>query len=59
MSEAFRAFFTKAGSPVVLDVGDKLSVTVTFSLNGFGANGKATYHKAGKPMEIVDALAAA
>src|SRR6185312_8871926 len=32
-SEAFWAYFTNSGSPVVLGVGDKLSVSVTFSLN--------------------------
>lgn len=39
-SEAFWAFFTDAGSPVNLSVGDTLSVSVTFSLNGFQANGQ-------------------
>lgn len=38
-SEAFWAYFTDAGSPVVLGVGDKLSVSVTFSVSGFLANG--------------------
>ena len=38
-SEGFWAYFTKAGSPIILDVGDKLSVAVTFSLNGFANNG--------------------
>jgi polygalacturonase len=37
-SDAFWAFFTPAGSPVVLGVGDKLSVAVTFSLSGFKNN---------------------
>jgi hypothetical protein len=37
-SEAFWAFFTPSGAPVVLGVGDKLSVSVTFSLSGFLAN---------------------
>jgi pectin methylesterase-like acyl-CoA thioesterase len=37
-SEAIWAYFTKAGSPVALGVGDKLAVIVTFSLNGFTAN---------------------
>ncbi len=39
-SEAFWAYFTKAGSPVVLGVGDKLTVSVTFALSGFAANGQ-------------------
>lgn len=39
-SEGFWAFFTNAGSPIVLGVGDKLSVSVTFSLSGFRANGQ-------------------
>jgi pectin methylesterase-like acyl-CoA thioesterase len=39
-SEAFWAFFTDAGSPIVLGVGDTLSVSVTFSLSGFLANGQ-------------------
>jgi pectin methylesterase-like acyl-CoA thioesterase len=39
-SEAFWAYFTNAGSPIVLGVGDKLSVSVTFSLSGFLANGQ-------------------
>src|SRR5580704_12685128 len=39
-SDAFWAFFTPAGAPVVLDVGDKLSAAVTFSLSGFLANGQ-------------------
>src|SRR5437660_9283750 len=39
-SEAFWAYFTNAGSPIVLAVGDKLSVSMTFSLAGFLANGQ-------------------
>ena len=39
-SDAFWAYFTNAGSPVVLGVGDKLAVAVTFSLSGFAANGQ-------------------
>jgi hypothetical protein len=39
-SEAFWAYFTNSGSPVRLGVGDTLSVSVTFSLNGFLANGQ-------------------
>lgn len=39
-SEAVWAFFTKAGSPVSLGAGDKLTVAVTFSLTGFLANGQ-------------------
>src|SRR5260221_14430033 len=38
-SEAFWAYFTKAGSPIVMGTGDKLSVAVTFSLSGFQNNG--------------------
>src|SRR5439155_25877264 len=38
-SEAFWAYFTKAGSPIVMGPGDKLSVSVTFSLSGFQNNG--------------------
>src|SRR5258708_25655284 len=38
-SEAFWAYFTKAGSPIVMGAGDKLSVSVTFSLLGFQNNG--------------------
>ncbi len=38
-SEAFWAFFTNAGQPVTLGVGDKLTVALTFSLTGFQANG--------------------
>src|SRR5262249_37888784 len=39
-SEAWWAYFTPSGSPIVLGVGDKLSVSVTFSLNGFLPNGQ-------------------
>jgi hypothetical protein len=39
-SEAFWAYFTPSGAPIVLGVGDKLSVAVTFSLSGFAANGQ-------------------
>jgi len=39
-SEAFWAYFTPAGSPLILGVGDKLSVSVTFSLSGFQNNGQ-------------------
>jgi pectin methylesterase-like acyl-CoA thioesterase len=39
-SEAFWAFFTDAGAPIVLGVGDKLSVAVAFSLSGFKNNGQ-------------------
>ena len=39
-SEAVWAFFTKAGAPVMLGVGDKLTVAVTFSLAGLLANGQ-------------------
>lgn len=38
-SEAAWAFFTEAGSPVNLGVGDKLSVSLNFSMSGFTANG--------------------
>ncbi len=38
-SEAFWAFFTNVGSPVVLGVGDRLAVALSFSLSGFQANG--------------------
>ena len=37
--EAFWAYFTKAGSPIVLGVGEKLSVSVPFSITGFQSNG--------------------
>ena len=39
-SEGFWAFFTKSGSPLVLGVGDRLSVAVTFSVAGFQNNGQ-------------------
>lgn len=39
-SDAFWAFFTAGGSPVILGVGDTLSVAVTFSLSGFQNNGQ-------------------
>jgi len=39
-SEGFWAYFTKSGSPIVLGVGDKLTVSLTFSLQGFLANGQ-------------------
>jgi len=39
-SEAIWAYFTKSGSPIALGVGDKLSVSVTFSVTGFTANGQ-------------------
>jgi len=39
-SDAFWAFFTPAGSPVVLGVGDTLSVAAAFSLSGFKNNGQ-------------------
>jgi len=39
-SEGFWAYFTPPGSPVILGIGDKLSVAVTFSLSGFLANGQ-------------------
>jgi pectin methylesterase-like acyl-CoA thioesterase len=39
-SDAFWAYFTNAGAPVVLGVGDKLAVAVTFSLSGFKNNGQ-------------------
>lgn len=39
-SEAVWAFFTKAGSPMNLGVGDKMSVAITFALSGFLANGQ-------------------
>jgi pectin methylesterase-like acyl-CoA thioesterase len=39
-SDAFWAFFTNSGSPVVLGVGDTLAVAVTFSLTGFANNGQ-------------------
>ena len=39
-AEGFWGFFTNAGSPVNLGVGDKLSVSGTFSLTGFVAGGQ-------------------
>ncbi len=39
-SEAFWGYFTNSGSPVQLGVGDKLSVSGTFSLTGFVAGGQ-------------------
>ena len=39
-SEAFWAYFTNAGSPVTLGVGDRLSVAMTFSVSGFGGTGQ-------------------
>lgn len=39
-SEGFWAYFTQSGSPIVLGVGDKLSVAVTFSVSGFTNNGQ-------------------
>src|SRR5260370_36757227 len=39
-SEAFWAYFTESGSPIVLAVGDKISVSETFSLSGFQNNGQ-------------------
>src|ERR1019366_4414326 len=39
-SEGFWGYFTNSGSPVALGVGDTLSVSVTFSLNGFVGNGQ-------------------
>jgi hypothetical protein len=39
-SEAFWGFFTNSGAPVNLGVGDKLSVSGTFSLTGFGGGGQ-------------------
>ncbi|MBL8212928.1 MAG: immunoglobulin domain-containing protein [Bryobacterales bacterium] len=37
-SDAFWAFFTEAGAPVRLEVGDKITVSVAFHLSGFPAN---------------------
>lgn len=37
-SEAFWAFFTEANRPLRLAVGDKVTIAITFSLEGFGAN---------------------
>ncbi len=39
-SEAVWAFFTDAGKPVVLGVGDRLTVSVVFSVSGFTNNGQ-------------------
>ncbi|MFL6337348.1 MAG: pectinesterase family protein [Pyrinomonadaceae bacterium] len=39
-SEAFWGYFTNSGSPVTLGVGDKLSVSGTFSLTGFVGTGQ-------------------
>ena len=39
-SEAFWAFVTPSGQPIDLGVGDRLSVSVTFSLEGFANNGQ-------------------
>src|SRR5215210_4569190 len=39
-AEGFWGFFTNSGSPVNLNVGDKLSVSGTFSLTGFGGGGQ-------------------
>src|SRR5262245_60844778 len=39
-SEAFWGFFTNAGSPVNLKVGDKLAVSGTFVLTGFTGGGQ-------------------
>lgn len=39
-SEAFWGYFTNSGSPVTLAVGDKLSVSGTFSLTGFVGTGQ-------------------
>jgi polygalacturonase/pectin methylesterase-like acyl-CoA thioesterase len=39
-SEAIWAYFTPPGSPVVLGIGDRLSVSATFSLSGFKNNGQ-------------------
>jgi Pectinesterase/MBG domain/Immunoglobulin domain len=39
-SEAFWGFFTNSGSPVNLGVGDKLSVSGTFTLTGFVGGGQ-------------------
>ena len=37
-SEALWAYFTNNGAPLALGVGDRLTVAVTFTLNGFTAN---------------------
>src|SRR6266496_3897107 len=39
-SDAFWAFFTNSGAPVRLGIGDKLSVSGTFSFTGFTAGGQ-------------------
>ncbi|MBI1764600.1 MAG: hypothetical protein HYR56_24520, partial [Acidobacteria bacterium] len=39
-SEAFWAYFTNAGAPVTLGVGDALSVALDFSVSGFGGTGQ-------------------
>lgn len=39
-SEAFWAYFTNAGAPVTLGVGDSLAVALTFSVSGFGGTGQ-------------------
>src|SRR5580765_5567397 len=38
-AEAFWGYFTNSGSPVNLNIGDKLTVAGTFTLTGFGNNG--------------------
>ncbi len=39
-SDAFWAYFTNAGEPLRLGVGDKLAVALTFSVAGFGGTGQ-------------------
>ena len=39
-SEAYWGFFTAPGAPVTLGVGDKLSVSVNFSVSGFAGTGQ-------------------
>jgi pectin methylesterase-like acyl-CoA thioesterase len=39
-AEAFWGFFTNSGAPVNLNVGDKLTVSGTFSMTGFGGTGQ-------------------
>jgi pectin methylesterase-like acyl-CoA thioesterase len=39
-AEAFWGFFTNSGTPVNLNIGDKLTVSGTFSLTGFGGTGQ-------------------
>ena len=39
-AEAFWGYFTNSGSPVTLNVGDKLTVSGTFSLTNFGGTGQ-------------------